>query len=45
MELTKQYYTFISYKREEMKETKRLQPALEFWQVFCKYYLLLNHLL
>lgn len=33
----KEYYAFISYKREDKKEAKRLQHALE-------YYRLPNHL-
>ena len=37
MEQPKEYYVFISYKREDKKETKRLQHALE-------YYRLPNHL-
>ena len=37
MEQDKEYYAFISYKREDKKEAKRLQHALE-------YYRLSNHL-
>lgn len=37
MEQQKEYYAFISYKREDKKEAKRLQYALE-------YYRLPNHL-
>lgn len=37
MEQQKEYYAFISYKREDKKEAKRLQHALE-------YYRLPNHL-
>lgn len=37
MEEQKEYYAFISYKREDKKEAKRLQHALE-------YYRLPNHL-
>ena len=37
MEQSKEYYAFISYKREDKKEAKRLQHALE-------YYRLPNHL-
>lgn len=37
MEQPKEYYAFISYKREDKKEAKRLQQALE-------YYRLPNHL-
>ncbi len=37
MEQPKEYYAFISYKREDKKEAKRLQHALE-------YYRLPNHL-
>ena len=37
MKQAKEYYAFISYKREDKKEAKRLQPVLE-------YYCLPNHL-
>ena len=37
MEQQKEYYAFISYKRDDKKEAKRLQHALE-------YYRLPNHL-
>ena len=33
MEQLKEYYAFISYKREDKKEAKRLQHALEFYRL------------
>lgn len=33
MEQPKEYYAFISYKREDKKEAKRLQHALEFYHL------------
>ena len=31
MEQNKEYYAFISYKREDKAEAKRLQKALEYY--------------
>lgn len=33
MEQSKEYYAFISYKREDIKEAKRLQHALEYYRL------------
>lgn len=33
MEQNKEYYAFISYKREDKKEAKRLQKALEYYRL------------
>ena len=45
MEENKEYYAFISHKREDKKEAKRLQHALEYIrQAQHKYHCLLNHL-
>ena len=45
MEQPKEYYAFISYKREDKKEAKRLQHALEYiLQAQHKYHCLPNHL-
>ena len=33
MEEQKEYYAFISYKREDKKEAKRLQHALEYYRL------------
>ena len=33
MEQKKEYYAFISYKREDKKEAKRLQHALEYYRL------------
>ena len=45
MEQPQEYYAFISYKRDDKKEAKRLQHALEYIrQAQHKYYRLTNHL-